>query len=247
MNSLESPPAGSFWRMAGDESRKDFESLRPTDWWIVTGGPSTGKTTLLDFLAQQGFKTMPEAARVYIDQEIDKGRTIEQIRSSERNFQEEVLGMKYRAEDQAPESELILWDRGADGDSIAYIKTKKIMMTERSYQNYDHHLGEGGIMVVFKRRYKGVFLLDRLSSYETDYARVENEGRAAEIQEDLREAYGMIGYQPIKVPVFSSNPLVSVEARAQFIVDHMRSVDPNVPQLRLNPNRPQQPGLPIKF
>lgn len=38
----------------------------PAEYFIVTGGPGSGKTTLIAALAAQGFATMPEAGRAVI-------------------------------------------------------------------------------------------------------------------------------------------------------------------------------------
>ena len=46
-----------------------------SSWYVITGGPSTGKTTLLEELAKRGYKTIPEVARVVIDEGIAAGKT----------------------------------------------------------------------------------------------------------------------------------------------------------------------------
>jgi ABC-type taurine transport system ATPase subunit len=40
-----------------------------TNWHVITGAASCGKTTLIDLLADQGFQTVPETARLYIERE----------------------------------------------------------------------------------------------------------------------------------------------------------------------------------
>jgi predicted ATPase len=49
-----------------------------TNWHVITGAPCSGKTTLIDQLANQGFQTVPEAARQYFEQEMASGRTIDE-------------------------------------------------------------------------------------------------------------------------------------------------------------------------
>ena len=46
-----------------------------TTWHVLTGAPSSGKTTLIDQLAGRGFQTAAEVARVYMERELAKGRT----------------------------------------------------------------------------------------------------------------------------------------------------------------------------
>lgn len=38
------------------------------DFHVITGGPGSGKTTLIDMLASQGFHHMPEARAIIRDQ-----------------------------------------------------------------------------------------------------------------------------------------------------------------------------------
>jgi predicted ATPase len=40
-----------------------------TNWHVITGASSSGKTTLIDLLADRGFQTVPEAGRQYFERE----------------------------------------------------------------------------------------------------------------------------------------------------------------------------------
>ena len=46
-----------------------------TNWHVITGAASCGKTTLIDLLADKEFQTVPETARLYIEREMAKGRS----------------------------------------------------------------------------------------------------------------------------------------------------------------------------
>lgn len=219
--------------------KEGMERPRQTNWWIITGGPSTGKSSLINNLAKRGYKTMPEAARVYIDFKLDQGRTIEEIRADEVEFQATVLRMKERIEDETPENELIFWDRGLVGDSMAY------WPLARRPKGTPIDIYASETMIVAKRRYRGVFLLDQLPSYDQDYARVEDEAKGAQIHRLIGYMYEILGYEPIRVPVFSGNEAVSVNERAQFIIDHIRTINPNVSNLPYPFPIPIQSALPI--
>lgn len=210
------------------DMREHFKALRPTNWWVITGGPSTGKSALLKNLKQRGYGGMEEAARDEINIGLDKGRTIEQIRADEVEFQIAILRKKEKLEDQTPEKELVFWDRGLDGDSLAYFSVSK--RPETYSEPYFYSYESDPKMVVLRRRYKGIFLLDQLS-YEQDYARVEDAVRGAQIHRLIGFEYGLIGYEPVRVPVFPGNEAVSVNQRAQFIIDHIRRKNPRVPNL----------------
>lgn len=205
--------------------KESLERVRQTNWWIITGGPSTGKSTLIDNLAKRGYKTLPEAARVHIDLKLDKGRNIEQIRADEVEFQIAVLRIKERIEDETPEDELIFWDRGLAGDTFAYFSLAK------KPKGTPVNIYDSGTTTVAKRRYQGIFLLDQLPSYEQDYARVEDRVKGAQIHRRIGLMYETLGYETIKVPVFPGNEAVSVNERAQFVIDHVRKTNPNVQNL----------------
>ena len=69
-----------------------------TNWQVITGGPSTGKTTVINLLAKKGYKTTIEYARHYIDTMRDEGETVEAMRNNKRKFQLGVLDMQIEQE-----------------------------------------------------------------------------------------------------------------------------------------------------
>ena len=75
------------------------DKLIPTNWWVITGGPSTGKSTLIERLSRRGYQVTQEAARQIIDEEMAKGRSLEQIRRDEWEFQERVSRRKEEVEE----------------------------------------------------------------------------------------------------------------------------------------------------
>ena len=88
-------------------------------WYVITGPPSCGKSTTIELLAQRGFRVRSEIARAYIDEEILKGRKIEEICSDMSRFQSEILRRAFSSEAALPPDELIFLDR-AIPDSLAY-------------------------------------------------------------------------------------------------------------------------------
>lgn len=171
---------------------------------------------------------MPEAARTYIDAQRALGKTMKQIRADDRKFQVAVLRLKEEWENQAPVNELILWDRGLHGDSGAYWLREK-----PKYDPAD--MFEPDEVTIQTRRYKGIFLLDRLP-YRRDYARVENETKAARLHYLIGQMYRLLGYAPIRVPVMpGKDEEEQVNNRATFVIDQMKKIDPSVPDLPLPP------------
>ncbi len=86
---------------------------------MITGGPSSGKTTILKELKKLGYITYPDAARVLIDKEKKKGKKLKEIRKDEAEFQKKVLKAKIKIEKSAPRDKIVFFDR-AIPDSIAY-------------------------------------------------------------------------------------------------------------------------------
>jgi len=54
-----------------------------TNWYVLTGGPSSGKTTSVNLLAAKGYKTTIEHARHYLDTERIHGRTVKEVRKNQ--------------------------------------------------------------------------------------------------------------------------------------------------------------------
>ncbi len=173
------------------------------NWYVITGGPSSGKTTLLAELERLGHMTVPEAARTYIDQEMAKGFSVEQIRKDEKKFQEEVARLKIEIESLHAKDILTFFDRGMH-DSLAYM------------QHYAYEIEDWIETALKAARYRKVFLLDPLPVFEKDYARTEDEGFAEKITGLLHSAYDSAGMAPIKVPV------LPVNERAEFILNNIK-------------------------
>jgi predicted ATPase len=171
------------------------------NWYVITGTSCNGKTTLITLFEKKGFRVVYEAARLIIDEEMKKGRTIEEIRKDEMAFQRKILDRKINLEKELPKDEVVFFDRGIP-DSLAY------------YSLY----GEGGdpflLKAVEECSYKKIFLLD-LIPYEKDYARTESDEQRKQIQDLLFK-----GYNDLPMPVVFVPP-VSPEERMDFILDQL--------------------------
>jgi len=172
-----------------------------TNWYVITGGPSSGKTTLINHLASLGYSVVNETARALIDQGISNGKTLAEIRKDEFAFQKQVLKMKIDIESKLDKKQTTFLDRGIP-DTIAYCNI------------YD----QNPLFVVkasSKKRYQAVFLLEPVK-FETDYARIEGLDFQLKIHDLLKKAYSDLSYQVIEVPV------MPVEERARFVLRQVR-------------------------
>jgi predicted ATPase len=169
------------------------------NWYVITGGPATGKTTLLAELEKLGHAIVPEAARAVIDEALARGTTVRELRADEKRFQEDVARMKQSIEHTLDRDALTFFDRGMH-DTLAYMR------------HYSYAVDEWIVDLMQAAHYKKVFLLDQLPDYEQDYARTEDGDFRTNIHSLLHNAYTEYGMKPIIVPA------MSLKKRLQFIL-----------------------------
>ena len=160
---------------------------RETNWYVITGGPGSGKTTTVNILKERGYITTFEHARHYLDTQRLKGKTIEEVRKNQSEFQLGVLDMQIEQENQILPEVLVFLDR-AIPDALAYYRFLNLPEDEK--------LTEALLTVSYKK----VFLLDCLPLVK-DYARNEDEIAQKKIHALLSEVYESLPFPVIHVPV----------------------------------------------
>ena len=90
-----------------------------TNWHVITGAPCCGKTTLIDLLANKGFQTVPETAHLYIEREISKGRTFNEILGDRVSLQWILIDMQLIVEHELHANDVTFLDRALP-DSLAF-------------------------------------------------------------------------------------------------------------------------------
>lgn len=171
------------------------------NWYVITGAPCSGKTTIVQLLEKAGHKVIYEAARVYIDQEIKKGRSLKEIRKDELSFQRKVLESKTRVEKKLSPKEIVFLDR-AIPDTIAYYELLGIPVDKKLED------------IVKRSQYKKVFFFKKLD-YEIDYARTETDEEVKKLEKLLLNTYKKLNLSIIKVPV------MKIEDRLNFILNNL--------------------------
>ena len=174
---------------------------KTTEWYVITGGPSSGKTTTVELLKQRGYKTTIEHARHYIDTQRVTGKTTEEIRANQLEFQRGVLDMQIEQERELPAKDTVFLDRALP-DALAYYHFLNLPE--------DNKLRE----VLARVSYKKVFILDPLPLIK-DYARTEDENAQMRIHELLTEVYGSLPFPVTHVPVLPP------EERVDFILKNL--------------------------
>jgi predicted ATPase len=168
---------------------------------VITGGPSTGKTSLINELANFECTTFPEVARILIKEQLE-------INSNKvpwgdvSGFSKLVLDKQVVDFNEA-EKGLNIYDRGIP-DLIGYMNHGKQELFNDLKINAK------------KFKYQFVFILSPWKDiYETDNERRESFEDAIKIYESIKSAYIQLGYTPIEVPKETLNK------RASFILNQI--------------------------
>jgi predicted ATPase len=159
-----------------------------TNWHVITGSGCSGKTTLIDQLADKGFQTVPEVGRQYVERELAKGRTIEKIREDRAALFCQLYDMMVKSESRLRAIDVLFLDRALP-DSLAHAR-----FTGR---NPNEILPD-----CFQHCYASVFLLDRLP-YQKDGVRAADDPTAAYFELWTSRDYRALGYNVVRVPVMS--------------------------------------------
>ncbi|ESU28501.1 hypothetical protein FLJC2902T_18700 [Flavobacterium limnosediminis JC2902] len=172
-----------------------------TNWYVITGGPSSGKTTTVNLLKERGYITTFEHARHYLDTQRLKGRTVEEARKNQREFQLGVLDMQIEQENEIAPNVQVFLDR-AIPDALAYYRFLNLSVDEK--------LAKALQMVSYKK----IFILDSLP-LKNDYARSEDEQAQKKIHKLITEVYESLPFPVVHVPVLSA------EERVDFILKNL--------------------------
>jgi predicted ATPase len=169
---------------------------------VLIGGPSSGKSTLIDALISKGYACLPEISREIIDKAQKEG--IDQLFLEQPLLFSEMLleGRKKQfieAENHA--DDVVFIDRGLP-DVIAYMDFIGDVYPDIFTNTCKAH------------KYTRVFMLPPWKEiYVSDKERYESYEQALEIHEHLVKTYNNFGYEIIEVPKDT------VEKRAAFILN----------------------------
>jgi predicted ATPase len=169
-----------------------------TNWHVITGAPCSGKSTLIDHLADSGFQIAPEAARQYFEREMATGRTIEEIRKDMVSCVHGIMDLMLKIEQELDPNEIVFLDRGYP-DALAFIR--QIGLDLNLY-----------LPDCFQFQYTSVFMLDRFPVQQDD-VRIEDEAAANYLDQWHYCDYLTLGYDVVRVPVLPP------EERLAFVLE----------------------------
>ena len=171
-----------------------------TNWHVITGASCSGKTTIINQLADKGFQTVPEVARQYFEKELAKGRTIDEIRKDRVAITNQVYDLWLKLNRQLRVTEVTFLDRGLP-DALAFYRFAGLNPNEI-------------LPDCFQYRYASVFLLNRLP-YQRDGVRAGDDATAAYFESWTLSDYSALGYNVVRVPVLPP------EERLSFILERL--------------------------
>ncbi|TBX70424.1 ATPase [Flavobacterium silvisoli] len=171
---------------------------------VITGGPGTGKTTIIDTLIEQGYACFPEISR-QVTMEAKKQGIEQLFLEKPLLFSELLLEGRKKQHQQAlqDQAEIVFLDRGIP-DILAYMH-----YIGDSYPSFFDQASKD-------HKYSKIFVLPPWEEiYESDEARYENFEQAKLIFAHLLETYQKYGYELIEVP------RGTVEERVEFILNQL--------------------------
>lgn len=175
--------------------------MQQTNWIVLSGPPSSGKTTLINELEKLGYLVSQEVARQVLSDWISRQPDSKDMIAHALSIQREILALHLHRERAFKPEQLVFFDRGIP-DSVAYF----------NFHGYDEHIPEAA---AHYHRYRAVFFCAQLPVVP-DGLRMEDDSIATRLGELIYNAYVDLGYQPIILPQ------VSVQARLQIILDYLK-------------------------
>ncbi|PIR52210.1 hypothetical protein COU77_01685 [Candidatus Peregrinibacteria bacterium CG10_big_fil_rev_8_21_14_0_10_49_16] len=171
-----------------------------THWIVFGGSPSSGKTTTLRQLIKLGHKVIPDTARAFVEFELSKGKSLQEIRGNPKEFQPQVAEFFMERERNLSPHEHLFLDYGLP-DALSFSTHLELDI---------EHI----IQACQENRYQQVFLFDRLP-LERDNVRTEDERELTELDLLIDRTYREMGYEPIRVPPHA------IDERVSFILAHL--------------------------
>lgn len=171
---------------------------------VITGGPGSGKTSLINALSSAGFHHMPEAGRAIIKDQVALGRSA--LPWADRSaFAELMLGWEMRSYREASGlSGPIFFDRGIP-DLIGYLDLCGIAVP--------HHMVRAAEQWRYNRR---VFIAPHWPEiFVCDEERKQSAAEAERTFEAMAKAYTLLAYDLVRIPC------VPIAERVEFILANL--------------------------
>jgi predicted ATPase len=182
-------------------------TTKQTCWWVLSGTTSSGKTTVGNYLKQQGFPVIPDITRIYIDTLLASGYSVNQIRHKPKDFFYRIHNYRAWVEEQLLPyaNETLVFDRALP-ETIAYARV----------DGFD----ESPLFEKLNHRYQKILLLHPLP-FTADDMRNPDPVRRLKVFETMKQVYVELGYNIVEIPVLET------AKRETFLQEKVQGVLPN--------------------
>jgi predicted ATPase len=153
--------------------------------YVLTGGPGSGKTSIILALELLGECVTREGAEDFIRYQQSRG-----IKEPwrEANFQGEILRLCQMRENYVP----------ADASRVFHDRS---LVDGLAYQAPETELHTRIMEAAISTRYTGVFLIELPNDVKRTVVRRENSEESRRVERKLEEIYTMLGYKIVRIPM----------------------------------------------
>ena len=159
------------------------------DFNVITGGPCSGKSTLVDLLRDEGFSVSDESARIIIQEQKFLPKPI-LPNTDFYGFQDLIMQRQEPMEQKLPRGSFL--DRSLI-DCLAYHVAFSHSPSDVLLEKVAHAVSQG--------RYRRIFFLEKVP-YHTDGERFEDHKTAQRIHDAIKITYETFNIPIIGVPDF---------------------------------------------
>ncbi|WP_158800091.1 AAA family ATPase [Pedobacter sp. L105] len=173
--------------------------------YIITGGPGSGKSTLVAGLEEQGYACSAEISRKMIQAEVARGSDCLPWKDI-ACFSDKVILEMAKAWQQASANSLTFFDRGIP-DVIAYLHIAKLPVPVNYLDSLAQHPYAQKVFIL--PPWEGIYINDneRWQSFE----------EASLIYTAIRDTYSGFGFELIEVPKVSLQERIAFVLKAVFL------------------------------
>lgn len=173
---------------------------------IITGGPGSGKTSIINELAKRGYLIAPEAATDVIEDDLQQNIQVPWM-ADDYHIKVSVLMAKRQEEVRSSKKTVAFFDRG-HLDGITYILLQRRKLPQEVVDYVQATLDDN----FFDRK---VFFIENLEFCEQAPHRDENLEEALEKSRQIKQNYQALGYEVINIPPGT------IEQRCQWIINQI--------------------------
>lgn len=175
--------------------------------YIITGGPGSGKTSIINELAKRGYLIVPEAATDVIEEGLQQNIQAPWM-ADDYHIKVSALMAKRQEEVRNSKKTVAFFDRG-HLDGITYILLQRRKLPQEVVDYVQATIDEN----FFDKK---VFFIENLEFCEQAPHRDENLEEALEKSRHLKQNYQALGYEVINIPPGT------IEHRSEWIINQVQ-------------------------